>query len=310
MARKRNIELENIELKPQVIGHTYKKKSNIGRVIIMFVILGLVVYFIDDVSVFINRLLGRQTADTIEQNANKNNLNVQLPENNDNKIEYKEISNDLIFQNNDLEFSNFVYANSKLSVTISNNTQHDINVSAKKIFLETYDQVENRTLLQTFKLDVGIIKAGARETLTLDISKDFKVISVHEKDISLYPEVTLQANEEGIATLSCTLGYNKIDYTFKDSKLVSFNHNYANNGVTDKSYQTDFNYYQNLVSSYTDLTGFDATFSSSEYGFTAIIKVDLQQANLSNIENKYYYAYNEQAKVIKYEMETYGFKCE
>ena len=42
MARKKKNEhviLENIELKPQVIGYTYQKKSNIGRVIFIFMVL-------------------------------------------------------------------------------------------------------------------------------------------------------------------------------------------------------------------------------------------------------------------------------
>ena len=44
MAKKEKVVLENIELKPQVIGKTYRKKSNLGRVIVIFIIFILVVY--------------------------------------------------------------------------------------------------------------------------------------------------------------------------------------------------------------------------------------------------------------------------
>ena len=59
MAKKKNenVILENVELKPQVLGYTFQKKNNIGRVIFIFIAFILVVYYIDDISVFFNNLL-------------------------------------------------------------------------------------------------------------------------------------------------------------------------------------------------------------------------------------------------------------
>ena len=67
--KKERIVLENVELQPQVLGYTYQKKNNVGRVLIIFIAFILVVYFIDDISVFFNNLLGRETAETISNNA-------------------------------------------------------------------------------------------------------------------------------------------------------------------------------------------------------------------------------------------------
>ena len=75
MAKKKNenVILENVELKPQVLGYTFQKKNNIGRVIFIFIAFILVVYYIDDISVFFNNLLGRETHSTISSNANNGN---------------------------------------------------------------------------------------------------------------------------------------------------------------------------------------------------------------------------------------------
>ena len=75
MAKKNKeiVVLENVELKPQVIGYTYKKKSNIGRVIFIFIAFALVVYYINDISVFINDLFGKETAASIDNLAGSTN---------------------------------------------------------------------------------------------------------------------------------------------------------------------------------------------------------------------------------------------
>ena len=96
MAKKTSekVVLENIELRPQVIGHTYQKKTNIGRVIILFAILILTVYFINDISVIVNNFLGKKTAGSISKNtSSKNNSNDEDVE--DVKIEHYTISDKL-----------------------------------------------------------------------------------------------------------------------------------------------------------------------------------------------------------------------
>jgi len=72
---KERIILENVELKPQVIGYTYQKKSNIGRVIFIFIIFALAVFYINDISTFINDLLGKNTAPSIKENTESNKPN-------------------------------------------------------------------------------------------------------------------------------------------------------------------------------------------------------------------------------------------
>ena len=149
MARKSKVVLENVELKPQVIGKTYKKKSNLLRVIFIFAIFILSVYYINDVSVYINNILGRDTADTI---SNPNNPDNDI-ENNDNNEQtnvedtHYVVSDTLSFDFSALTLDNFKYENNILSFDINNNTNNQIDLSGRKIYLETYQQNNNIFLI-------------------------------------------------------------------------------------------------------------------------------------------------------------------
>ena len=305
MARKK-IELENIELQPQIIGHTYKKKSNVGRIIFMLIVLFAVVYYIDDVTIFINNLLGINSSENITENANKHNID--LPDSNANKdqVEYKELSDNLSFQNNNLTFENFKYENNKLTFQVTNKTNNNINVKDKKIFIETYDALENKKLIDTYKLNIDTINSNNNINYEIEIKNDFKVLSIIEKSVDNYPNVSLVTNSDGIATLSCTKENDKIDY---GDSLKEISHYYSYNGINEENYQTELNNYQTLINSYQNIVGVDASFSSTEYGFTATIKLDLEKVNLEKFNSSYYYGFKEKAKVVKYEMELNDFTC-
>ena len=306
---KKKVELENIELQPQIIGHTYKKKSNVGRIIFMLLILFAVVYYIDDVTIFINNLLGMQTSENIEDNANKHNVNLPDPNANKDVVEYKELADNISFQNNSLTFENFKYNNNQLTFQITNKTDNNIDLTNKKIFLETYDALEDKKLIDTYKIKIGIVKSNDNLSYTLNIKNNFKVISIVEKSIDSYPNVSLTPNSDGLATLSCTKNYDRIDYVFAGDSLKELTHSYSYNDINDANYQTELNNYQALVNNYQNKEGITANFNSTEYGFTATIKIDLEKANLDYINNDYYYGFKEKAKVVKYEMELNDFKC-
>ena len=130
MAQKRKNEtivLEDIELKPQVIGMTYQKRSNLPRILFIFAVLILVVYFIDDISVFVNNLLGKKTAESIQNRAMENNKNGGSNDSKDSilctkdleSIQYNFINNELQlikYTKNDNNVSNPNYNNEYMSV--------------------------------------------------------------------------------------------------------------------------------------------------------------------------------------------------
>ena len=172
---KERIILENIELKPQVIGYTYQKKSNIGRVIVIFIVFALAVFYINDISAFINDLLGKNTAPSIKENTegNKNNK----PNNNEvqNEMIYNIFSNTLEFTENGLTLNNFNISNNILTFSVTNNSDNTIDLSNRKYFLEIYS--ENKTLLERYKLDLGNFVSKNKTNYSFDVKNNFLYIS-------------------------------------------------------------------------------------------------------------------------------------
>ena len=143
---KNNVVLENIEIKPQVIGNVYKKKSNLGRVIFIFIVFILVIYYINDISVFINDLIGKSSSPTIKDNINdKDNNNTDKPNNDNNNnnsnndLEYFEFNTDLTITQKDLVLNNFQNQNNLLTFDLTNNGSTNINYSNRNFYIETYN---------------------------------------------------------------------------------------------------------------------------------------------------------------------------
>ena len=107
--KKKNVVLENVELRPQVIGYTYKKKSNFGRVIFILVVFILAVYYINDLSYYINTILNRKTAQTILDNQESSKDKNPKPETDEESEEenYYSINDTLSIKEGDLVLNNF-----------------------------------------------------------------------------------------------------------------------------------------------------------------------------------------------------------
>jgi len=305
--RKEKVILEDVELKPQVIGYTYQKKSNIGRVIFMFVIFILMIVYINDISVFINDLLGRDSAESI-QNLAGNNKN-ENQENSDIKKEviYNVYSNDLVINENNFSLNNFSLNNNVLTFDAVNNSSNTINLTSNKYFIEIY--TETKTLLERFKLDIDIINSGSKRSYNYDLSNSFYYLVLVEKTIEDYPVVNIKQNEDGYQQLSCIKDYETIIYKFRENKLQFINHTVSNSDVSNNQYYSMYSSHQNKVNNYKGLEGFTATFNGTLNGYTAIIDINLMYANLSTVAEKYYYGYNEEPRVVDFEMQTYGFTC-
>ncbi|MBE6156310.1 MAG: hypothetical protein E7161_00995 [Firmicutes bacterium] len=310
MARKKKNErviLEDIELKPQVIGYTFQKKSNLGRVIFIFIAFLIVVYYINDISLWIDNLFGKKSPETIENLAGSNNTDDDGKNNEKNEIIYNIYQTNLVINENGMTLSGFNYNNGILTFNVVNNNNKTLDLSSKKYFLETYS--EDKTLLERFKLDINVINENSQISFSLDMKNSFYYLVLEEKTIDDYPVVTLKTDELGVANITCTKGVESIIYTFKNNVLESINHTITDSNITDADYYKRYSAYQSKVASYNTLTGITATFNGTLNGYTAIIAIELDKVNLSTIYEKYYYGYKEVPKVVKFEMQTYGFEC-
>lgn len=303
---KERVILEDIELKPQVIGYTYQKKSNILRVIIIFIVFGLAVFYINDISVFINDLLGKDTAPSI----NNNKVDNKKPnggDNAENKVIYNIYSSSLEIKENDITLNNFNFANNLLTFDISNNNNTNIDLSSKKYFIETY--TEDKTLLERHKVDIKTIVGGSKVSYELDIQKDFYYLVLEEKKIEDYPVVNLTYDDTSYANITCEKDNETIVYKFSNDELLEIKDTISESDTNANNYYVRYSSYQSKAMSYNNMTGITASFNGSLNGYTAIFVLDLQKVNLSGMEEKYYYSYKEVPKVVKFEMQTYGFTC-
>lgn len=308
--KKEKVILENIELKPQVIGYTYKKKSNIGRIIFMFIIFALVVYYINDISVFINNIIGKNSSDSIKELAGNKN---KKPENEKENIEKEEdkfyiYENNLNFVKDEMTLNNFNLNNNKLMFNIVNNTDKTIEIIDKNYFIELYS--ENKTLLERIKVDINIINEQSKISYELDVNNSFYYIMFVRKNIDDYPMVNLNSDESGYAQIKCFKGIDEIVYKFRNEKLESIKHTISDSNTLGENYYMNYTAYQNKTANYNNITGITATFNGTLNGYTAVIEINLSQVDSSNLDEKYYYKINELPKVVKFEMQTYGFTCE
>ena len=131
-----------------------------------------------------------------------------------------------------------------------------------------------------------------------------------EKTINDYPALNLEKDSSGYGTITCDNGIDNIVYSFENDKLITIKHTITNNNVSDPNYYIDYTLWQNKISSYNSIEGISASFNGTLNGYSAIINIDLHKANLTNITEKYYYALGEEARVVNFEMETYGFNCQ
>ena len=303
-SKKEKIILEDVELKPQVIGYTYKKKSNIGRVILIFIIFALAIYYINDISVFINNLLGKETNKNIQNLTQNNNDNKE--DNNEHKeLIYNIYENYMVITEKNVTLNNFNLNEHVLTFDINNSISEEINLVSKKFFIETYSN--NKTLLERFKVDIGTLGVNSKTSYKLNLEKEFYYIVFVEKNIDDYPNVILN-NENGLSFITCNKDIENIIYEFNNNELISIEHTILDNKVDD-NYYTRYSNYQQKSSSFNNIEGITSTFNGSVNSYTAVFNIDLSKVNLEELKEKYYFGYKEIPKVIKFEMETYGFQC-
>lgn len=179
MAKKsEKVVLEDIELKPQVIGHIYQKKSNIGRVLLIFVAFIAVIYYINDISVFVNDLFGKKSASSIKDIASDDKKKSIIK---DKEIdeEYYELNDNLVLVINDLTITHFNFSNNLLLFDIYNYSEKDVDLSNKKYYLETYDV--DQKVIDSKIINAGLISQKNVIKVELELSNSFKYLRIIEK---------------------------------------------------------------------------------------------------------------------------------
>ena len=315
MAEKKNenIVIVDKELTPTIIGKLDKSEKSPVLLIIIFIIFIAVAIFMPDITNYIEAYLNGNNTNITNKPAVNEPEDVdkeQLPNEQENPV-YYDYTEDLAINHESFTMSNIIISENKIYFDLKNNTDAVLDMKEKKQFLEIYSS--DNTLLQRIKISFGTIDVSSVKNyeyvLDDNVSGNVSKLLISTKTEADYPEVNLTLNEDGKGILVCENKYEKITYTFGNSMLISINDviNYPFENTI--AYSELLKNYQLNAATYNNYDGVSATLINNETGFTFNALLDLQNVDLTNIENNYYYNYKTNVKTVKFEMESNGFNC-
>ena len=181
-----------------------------------------------------------------------------------------------------LEFTNFLKSaiNGEYRVTFNiNNTAHKPYRFADKYFIIFYD-----------------------------MSDHFRIEKI---DPATYPDVKLQRTEGEYEVMSCTYGYNTIEYYFKEGGLAKIKDvhketseapNFEKNKTALRAKSSEYNQVENLTS----------IFVETKDDFTMINEFNLNEVNgvrLAQLKTYRFFQNKETKEVISFELEAQAYSC-
>lgn len=308
--KKENIVITDKELTPTIIGKLDTKEKSPILLIFIFLVLIAVAIFLPDINNYIENYQKGKNNTNITNNEPNNNEEEETPVE-ENEITYYDYASELVISNELFNVYNFVKTESTISFEIINNSDTELNLEDYKYYLEIYNS--EKTLLQRIKISYGSLGIGESKLFTYDIDPNTEAsmskLLVTEKTVDDYPEVVLTINDEGNGILTCTKGYETITYTFGNEYLISIN-DIVNYPISnDITYTTNLQSYQVMAATYNNYEGISSTLINNETGFTFTTLIDLQNADITALDNNNYYDYRTLSKVVKFETESNGFSC-
>lgn len=188
-----------------------------------------------------------------------------------------------------------------------------INLDEKEYYLEVYSS--SNSLLAAVKL-TGSLDIDTQEVeltssklhFNSEYSYTAKIVHMSDDD---YPAVTINSDESGIGSLTCTLNNTTIEYVFKNNYLIRINDTTVYN-VSDYSNQEYLNYKRSYDNKASYLGEEIASVEETDVGFTFSANIDLEDSTFtmpSEVTDYNYYAMDTEAKVVSYAQIGKGYDC-
>jgi hypothetical protein len=305
MSKKEKVIIKNEELEPTTLGKVTENKVNMLPLILVLVIFLVAIVFAPTVQAWYeNYTKGTVANNNTSITSNKTTSTTNNEETETvTKYDYKdnlEISNDKV------KISNILIKDNKLSYTVTNLTSTYLNLANYNYYLEFYN---NDTLMARRMIE----KVGLQKNVSNNYSYDFNYTGINKVvfrniDKTEYPEVTINVDSNKKGTLICIKDTETITYYFLDNKLYSINDVliYAS---SKSDYSAQYAAYQKLATTYSTITGFNATITNTTTGFTYNVTIDLTTAKLTTVNNSNYYANETGVSIVNFEEEANGFTC-
>jgi len=317
MARKKkrykNIKLEQTELTPTAIGmFESRRKSSIGTIIILGIFI-LAVIFLPNISEYIDKYLNPTLGTSNKPTSPSKKPTIpDAPDDNDDN--FTAFVDNLVVTNDDITVSNFIIDTTTLTLSydVTNNLSSSENIEELNYYLEIYNQ--EQTLIERVKLaDEQTLNSGAfinfKRTISSEAASTIGFISIIKKTTNDYPLVELTKNEDGNSSLVCSNNHEKVTYKFNEEKLKEVTHE-ASYLTTDANYLTLYEANKVKANNYNSKLGVASTFFEYESGYNITTTVTLDEVSRMYIFNADSFKLDTEPKVVKFEMEAQGFKCE
>lgn len=294
--------IESIELGKM---KTDSKKSSVGVIIIMAILLGTVI-FLPTITDLISNL--KNPTNEIKPTNPKPIVDDEEPQKEETEV-YTEINvesfnfNGLKLTSLALTFTDDYYFN----VTIENTLDEKIDFNKDNYYIELY--TEEHTLLERIKI-IGIeLLSKARNQYQLQINNNTfnaaKLFVIKEIETDNYPLIDLKNN-----SLTCINKEVKIVYTFEEEKLTNIEHtvNYSNSDDLEL-YSKKLTMYKEKSNNYINRPGFTSSVVESGVKFIFNTKIDMNLASMNNINEPLYFSKSISPKIVNFELESMRYNC-
>lgn len=307
LAKKKQIVISEEELVPTTLAVVQdKKKANVFGMIwifIIFIIFIAGVIYLPEISAYINSYLNPEVV--VPNTPSKDNKKEDDTKDETSVKEYK-IANDLEITEESFKISNFNIENNTIKFKITNLTSEVLELKDAHYFVNLYS--DNKKLLQRIYLQ-DIISPSSEADATYDLSdSSASIISLVKISEEEYPSHIVTVPEEGVATLTCTKNYEKVEYLLNNNKVYVTNLLYEVN-TTDANFNNLYNNYQALQTTYNNIEGVSSniTLENGLLSFKTIINLSSVKSDTLNL--KTIYPFGTDAKVIYFEMTASGYTC-
>lgn len=307
LAKKKQIVISEEELVPTTLAVVQdKKKANVFGIIwifIIFIIFIAGVIYLPEISAYINSYLNPDVV--VPSTPSKDNKKEDDTKDETSVKEYK-IANDLEITEESFKISNFNIENNTIKFKITNLTSEVLELKDEHYFVNLYS--DNKKLLQRIYLQ-DIISPSSEADATYDLSdSSASIISLVKISEEEYPSHIVTVPEEGVATLTCTKNYEKVEYLLNNNKVYVANLIYEVN-TTDVNFNNLYNNYQTLQTTYNNIEGVSSniTLENGLLSFKTIINLSSVKSDALNL--KTIYPFGTDAKVIYFEMTASGYTC-
>ena len=308
MAKKKQIVINDEELTPTTLAIVEdKKKASIFGIFWLFVIFAIFivgVIYLPEISQYINSYLNPDVVTPDTPNKSDNNTT-----DDDNKTTIKEYviseNPEIIFEK--FKINNIVVEENNISFDITNTSNEILELANYNYFINLYDQ--SKKLLQRIMLRDEVVSPNEKLKVTFSLT-DSNVYSLTILNISKdnYPAFVATADENNMATLTCTKNYEKVDYLLNNNKVYAINVLYEV-GVEDANFNTLYGTYQAMQATYNSIEGVSSSLETINNVLSFRTIINLNTIGDEKISLKTFYPKDTDAKVMNFELTSIGYTC-